>query len=61
MSENKQILILKTGHTIAGLLDLGEDFEDWFIGCSGLKGQATEIEIHANEVLSQKKTKRNLF
>ena len=37
MSENKQILILKTGHTIAGLLDAGEDFEDWFIDCSGLK------------------------
>ena len=37
MSENKQILILKTGQTIAGLLDLGEDFEDWFIDCSGLK------------------------
>ena len=36
MTKSKRILILKTGHTIKSLLDAGEDFEDWFIGFSGL-------------------------
>lgn len=31
-----RVLIIKTGTTIAGLLDEGEDFEDWFMRGSGL-------------------------
>ena len=52
MSENKQILILKTGHTIAGLLYAGEDFEDWFIDCSGLKEELfITTSLHLGEDL----------
>tara|TARA_R110002073_G_C9378435_1_gene572785 strand:- start:22 stop:741 length:720 start_codon:yes stop_codon:yes gene_type:complete len=31
-----KILIIKTGNTISGLLDEGEDFEDWFIRGTGI-------------------------
>ena len=34
---SNKILIIKTGNTIASLLDENEDFEDWFIQGSGLE------------------------
>lgn len=34
---SKQILIIKTGNTIPSLLAEQEDFEDWFIGGTGLE------------------------
>ena len=52
MVVEKKILILKTGNTIKSLLDSGNDFEDWFIACSGLsKSRFVVRSLHFGESL----------
>ena len=52
MVAEKKILILKTGNTIKSLLDSGEDFEDWFVACSGLsKSRFVVRSLHFGESL----------
>ena len=52
MVVEKKILILKTGNTIRSLLDLGNDFEDWFIACSGMtKNRFVVRSLHFGESL----------
>ena len=52
MVAEKKILILKTGNTIKSLLDSGEDFEDWFVACSGLSKRRFVVRsLHFGESL----------
>ena len=37
------LLIIKTGNTIPGLRQQGEDFEDWFIAQSGYPAEAFTV------------------
>ena len=52
MVAEKKILILKTGNAIKSLVDSGEDFEDWFVACSGLSKNSFAVRsLHFGESL----------
>lgn len=51
---DKKILIMKTGSTVASLLEMGEDFEDWFISAAGGSGDEFEVCcLHLGQVLPE--------
>ncbi|MFT4862602.1 MAG: GMP synthase (glutamine-hydrolyzing) [Pseudohongiellaceae bacterium] len=48
----KPLLIIKTGNTIAALLEAGTDFEDWFrSGCELAQTETMVCSLHLNEAL----------
>ncbi|MDD9958673.1 MAG: glutamine amidotransferase [Gammaproteobacteria bacterium] len=50
----KPILIIKTGNTIASLLNQGEDFEDWFIAQSQFPADNFVVKsLHLDEELDE--------
>lgn len=52
MSAHKPLLIIKTGNTIATLMALGYDFEDWFrAGCALRESECRTVSLFLGEPL----------